>query len=371
MSIPSSVTSLGDGCFEGCESLSSVSIPSSVTSLGDDCFGGCENLSSVSIPLSVTSLGVGCFNCCSSLLSIVLPESITTVGKYCFSGCSSLRAVTWLAQTPRLPERCFAQCPKIEQITLSSYVNDFTFSDAIKRDEYFEGLFENSHVGAFEFYAENIIENINYFYNRGGASVIYVRSSLVETYVKDLKKIYGENSSLIANIKPLKDSEIGESCEKPRISFADGQLNFACGTPDAKFYYTIKGGVDKTGEIKAGKTIGLTAKYNIAAYAAAPGYDISETSEATLIWLNASLDGVDTNVDAQDKRAIVAMAHDGVVTLSGLDDGESVAFYTLDGKLIATHKAKGGQVAQDVSGVSVPSVIIVRLGDQSVKIQVK
>ena len=42
--IPDSVTELGDWCFNGCESLESITIPDSVTSLGDDCFAGCDDL---------------------------------------------------------------------------------------------------------------------------------------------------------------------------------------------------------------------------------------------------------------------------------------------------------------------------------------
>ncbi|ELP93737.1 hypothetical protein EIN_321600 [Entamoeba invadens IP1] len=36
--IPSSVTSIGNNCFDNCKSLSSVTIPTCVTSIGDYCF---------------------------------------------------------------------------------------------------------------------------------------------------------------------------------------------------------------------------------------------------------------------------------------------------------------------------------------------
>ena len=44
VTIPSSVTSIGDACFWGCTGLTSVTIPSSVTSIGDTCFKLCDNL---------------------------------------------------------------------------------------------------------------------------------------------------------------------------------------------------------------------------------------------------------------------------------------------------------------------------------------
>lgn len=36
-----SVIALEDSCFENCNGLTSIDIPSSVTSLGDHCFNGC------------------------------------------------------------------------------------------------------------------------------------------------------------------------------------------------------------------------------------------------------------------------------------------------------------------------------------------
>ena len=87
ITIPSSVTSLGDECFKNCRSLTSITIPSSVTSLGNYCFDLCSGLTSITIPSSVTSLGEGCFKDCSGLTSITIPSSITSLGVYCFYGC--------------------------------------------------------------------------------------------------------------------------------------------------------------------------------------------------------------------------------------------------------------------------------------------
>jgi hypothetical protein len=47
VTIPSSVTSIREGAFSGCESLTNVSIPSSVTSIGENAFWGCRSLTSV------------------------------------------------------------------------------------------------------------------------------------------------------------------------------------------------------------------------------------------------------------------------------------------------------------------------------------
>ena len=58
-----SVTSLGESCFRGCSSLTSITIPNSVTSLGDDCFEGCSSLTSIyMIPSTPPITGDGIFD---------------------------------------------------------------------------------------------------------------------------------------------------------------------------------------------------------------------------------------------------------------------------------------------------------------------
>ena len=47
MTIPDGVTSIGDGAFSGCRSLTSVTIPSSVTSIGGSAFSYCSNLKTI------------------------------------------------------------------------------------------------------------------------------------------------------------------------------------------------------------------------------------------------------------------------------------------------------------------------------------
>ena len=90
VTIPNSVTSIGEWAFSGCSSLTSVTIPNSVTSIGEGEFNGCESLTSVTIPNSVTSIGGYAFEWCSSLTSVTIPNSVTTIGDYAFCGCSNV-----------------------------------------------------------------------------------------------------------------------------------------------------------------------------------------------------------------------------------------------------------------------------------------
>ena len=75
---------IAGGAFEYCTSLTSVTIPNSVTSIGNRAFYGCESLTSVTIPNSVTSIGEEAFAWCSSLTSVTIPNSVTSIGGYAF-----------------------------------------------------------------------------------------------------------------------------------------------------------------------------------------------------------------------------------------------------------------------------------------------
>ncbi len=82
------------GAFSGCRSLTSITIPDSVTSIGNGAFNSCSKLTSITIPDGVTSIGENAFKECSLLTSITIPDSVTSIGSYTFSGCDKLNTVT-------------------------------------------------------------------------------------------------------------------------------------------------------------------------------------------------------------------------------------------------------------------------------------
>ena len=66
-----------------------VTIPDSVTSIGDYAFKDCYGLTSVTIPNSVTNIGELAFYGCG-LTSITIPDSVTSIGEAAFAGCHSM-----------------------------------------------------------------------------------------------------------------------------------------------------------------------------------------------------------------------------------------------------------------------------------------
>lgn len=86
-----------------CSDLTSVTIPNSVTSIGDYAFYECYGLTSVTIGNSVTSIGDKAFYRCYSLRTVTIGISVKNLGHFAFKGCSSL---TSIYSIPTVPPTC-------------------------------------------------------------------------------------------------------------------------------------------------------------------------------------------------------------------------------------------------------------------------
>ena len=330
ITIPS-VTSLGDGCFSGCRGLTSITIPSSVTSLGYGCFWGCKGLTSITIPSSVTSLGESCFLRCSGLTSITIPSSVTSLAVYCFSGCSGLTSITIPSSVTSLGDYCFMDCQNLETV-------------------YFEGKYCRSNYADLKIPTTSIIK----------VPTEYLQG-YKDSFGSDYKYIYAWNPDETGD-----DNKPVTQCSTPSVSYGEGKLMFACETTGAKYHYTITDTDIKSNALSENGEVSLSAAYNISVYATADGYKASDKAVATLYWINANLD-TGTNINMVKTRGVVASAHDGIITLSGLDNGEVVKFYATDGKYLGSSVAANGAASFAVN----ESLVIAKVGKDSIKIAVK
>ena len=120
--IPSSVTSIGDVAFVHCESLQSIELPSSVTSIGNYVFCSCKNLYKIKILSGVMSIGDGAFSGCSNLQNIEIPSSVTSIGNNAFSSCSSLQRIEIPSGVTSIGHYAFSNCSSLQSIKIPSSV---------------------------------------------------------------------------------------------------------------------------------------------------------------------------------------------------------------------------------------------------------
>ena len=127
ITIPNSVTSIGERAFRGCKSLTSITIPNSVTKIEYQVFAYCESLISITIPNSVTSIGGGAFERCESLISITIPNSVTSIGNYAFSYCNSLSSIVIPNSVTSIGDGAFRGCSKLSSVTIPNSVTKIEY----------------------------------------------------------------------------------------------------------------------------------------------------------------------------------------------------------------------------------------------------
>ena len=119
-----SVISIGDGTFNKCYSLISVTIPNSVISIGQYAFNDCCGLKSIIIGDSVKSIGYSAFSLCVKLKSITIPNSVERIENNTFEDCSSLKSVIIGNSVTSIGGAAFYGCKGLASVNISDSVTE-------------------------------------------------------------------------------------------------------------------------------------------------------------------------------------------------------------------------------------------------------
>src|SRR5207253_789928 len=103
VTLPNSVTSIGNSAFFYCSGVTSVTMGNGVTNIGDYAFASCISLTNAIIGDSVTRIGAYSFEGCTRLASVTIPASLTYVGDDAFGDCYGLIATYFLGIAPPDP----------------------------------------------------------------------------------------------------------------------------------------------------------------------------------------------------------------------------------------------------------------------------
>lgn len=110
------VTGIKMQAFIKCTSLKSVSMPESMTWIGDSAFAGCTGLEQVEISPNLTAIGGNAFYSCNGLTSVVIPDKVTSIADLAFFGCLNLESITIPAGITNLASSFVFGCTNLKKI---------------------------------------------------------------------------------------------------------------------------------------------------------------------------------------------------------------------------------------------------------------
>ena len=362
VTIPNNVTSIGNSAFQYCSGLTSVTIPNSVTNIGDYAFDGCKGLTSVTIPNSVTSIGGSAFYNCSGLTSITIGNSVTSIGSEAFSGCSGLTSVTIPNSVTSIGYRALYGCTGLTSVTIGSGVTSiggYAF-DGVDIPTVIS-LIENPFkiIGKT---SDSRTFSQNTFLN----ATLYVPKGTIEKY----KATDGwKDFVFIEEGTGGGDTPTTQKCEKPTISYENGKLTFTSETEGAVCQYSITDTDIKSG---SGNEVQLGVTYTISVYATKSGYDNSETTTATLCWIDQQpkTEGITNGIANIPANAVLIQSEGGSIKVQGIDEGTQVNVYGINGTQAGSAISQSGAATINTN-LQPGSIAIVKIGQKSVKVVIK
>lgn len=116
--IPNSVTGIGCYAFSECKNLSQVTLPNSIKVISENMFDGCPSLTKIVLPDSVNVIDDYAFYNCPNLSSVIIPNSVTKIGSYAFKGCTSLASIVIPDSVKKIKRGAFSNCPNLWNIRI-------------------------------------------------------------------------------------------------------------------------------------------------------------------------------------------------------------------------------------------------------------
>lgn len=111
-------------CAFGCTSISGISIPNTVTNIGDWAFNNCNHLTDVTIPDGVISMGTKVFLFCTNLTYVTIGNGLKNVGTKAFANCNKLASVTLGDGVKNIGDEAFCNCGKLTSLSIGNGVTN-------------------------------------------------------------------------------------------------------------------------------------------------------------------------------------------------------------------------------------------------------
>lgn len=129
--IPEGIVEISDNCAKDNTTIKSISIPTTVTRIGNDAFNNCSTLKTIDFKGS-SNIAIGDNAFRNTQISRIEFPAKATLGKGTVSECAKLSSVTLPTNLTEIPERTFSQCKSLQYLQIPATVTQI-------RDEAFYG----------------------------------------------------------------------------------------------------------------------------------------------------------------------------------------------------------------------------------------
>ena len=120
--IPSTVKAIGEAAL-ACMNCEMLTLPDSVSFIGNHSFAGCYYLKNIKLSSNIDHIGEGAFWQCKKLEKINITDKLDTIEEYAFAGCESLVSVVIPDGVKSIKEGAFSGCYCLWEITLPQSIN--------------------------------------------------------------------------------------------------------------------------------------------------------------------------------------------------------------------------------------------------------
>ena len=120
LTIPDSVTKIGEGAFANLEGLKTIIIPGTVKEIGTNAFAYNSTLETVIMQEGVEVIGNKAFSNCTKIKKIELPLSLTNIYGDAFNRNDSLERIVIPGGVKEIGGSAFTACAKLKEVILSN-----------------------------------------------------------------------------------------------------------------------------------------------------------------------------------------------------------------------------------------------------------
>jgi hypothetical protein len=294
ITLPGSLTSIGESAFANCSILTNITLPASLTAIAQSAFQGCSSFTEfivdpsnvhfqvsegvlfdysfrtlVSYPAAntrtqytisnqITLLYNSAFSGCANLINITLPtnQNFTTISSRAFDGCTSLQDITFPSNISGIGSFAFSNCSSLSSIALPSLLTAIAVG-AFERCEKLENVTfpldsTLTTISGQAFSSCSSLKNINLPATliNIGSEAFYYCSSLTTLTLPASLKIIGLDA--FAGCSALTDFFVDS--ENSAFKQVDGVLFdysgttlIACPTGNSRIDYTVAEGIQTIG----------------------------------------------------------------------------------------------------------------------------